>query len=335
MIVFLILFFLLSTLVLLSLILAETAYPAVDTSIKERLLGSLRRIADAQSNIAERSDRCLLFFSLVCCMLAIGILLFFAIDLSPYLSELIETPALVTSQFAPLIFLGLFTLIQVAGEVSLALTERRQNSSAAFVFNSYFWLPLLLSWASLAAYLPTDSSHAAKSAVSSMWLGVLQPLGYVAFVMTLIGPYFLINVSHPDKVSPLQNWIRELRLMINIMITVLLLGSHTCFSTGEMEGVATGIIKGVIQLMLIPILVGIVFRMKAFFRRRDKFNAERLWKIQLWLSLIALTASFFAFHVIGKSDPLMHVLLNFSLLAIWVGFIAPKGNFNQAKILQG
>ena len=334
MIVFLALLLLLFILLFLSLILAETAYPSVDTSIKARLLGSLRRIAHTQNHIPERAERCLLFFSLLCCVLAIGIIPLFATELSPYLLELIETPALVTCGFAPLIYLGLLTLLQVAGEISLALTERRRHSSASLLLNSYFWLPLLLSWAAVATYLPVDSNHAAKVSTSSMWLGVLQPLGYAAFTLALIGPYLLINASHSNKVSPLQNWIRELRLLISLLILVPLLSSRTCFSPVETESTAAGITRSLIQVILVPVSIVIVFRLKAFFRRRDGFDPVPLWKLTLWLSLIALTASFIAFHVLGMADHLMHVLLNFSLLAIWAGFFAPKGNLQQTNTLQ-
>ncbi|WP_298867279.1 hypothetical protein [uncultured Gimesia sp.] len=320
---------LLPMLLFFSLILAETAYPAVDTRIKARLFGSLRRIAHAQKQIPERPERCLLFFSLMCCILAIGIMPLLATELSPSLSNLIETPALVTSQFAPLIFLGLLTILQVAGEVSLALTEQRRNSSASIFLNSYFWLPLLLAWSALTAYLPVDSPHIAKDTGSSMWLGALQPLGYVAFILALIGPYLLINASRLNKVNPVQNWIRELRLLISLLIIIVLLSGHTCFSPVEMESKTAGILRGIIQVILLPVSVGIIFRLKAFFRRRSDLDPERLWKLIMWLSLIALTASFIAFHVLGMSDYLMHVLLNFSLLAIWTGFIAPKGNLKQ------
>ncbi|MFK7778011.1 MAG: hypothetical protein QM501_07770, partial [Gimesia sp.] len=192
---------------IVSFLLAEVTYSPVKRSVKARLLDSLRRISHAQEHIQDQRQRVLLFFSLVCCLLSIILFIPYMGSFLPKFSKLIAVPALVTSHFAPLIYLGLLTLLQVAGEIAQALTERRRNSAAALVLNSYFWLPLLLAWASLAAYLPVDSSHAAKGAVSSMWLVLLQPIGCLAFAIALMGPYLLINARPTYAVNPIHNWI--------------------------------------------------------------------------------------------------------------------------------
>ncbi|MEQ9068272.1 MAG: hypothetical protein RLO18_16170, partial [Gimesia chilikensis] len=62
-------------------------------------------------------------------------------------------------------------------------------------------------------------------------------------------------------------------------------------------------------------------------KRRPGYDPEALWKLLLWLSLVAVSASFLAFHVLGMSDHYMHLLLNFSLLAIWWGFVLPRFPF--------
>ncbi|WP_339733666.1 hypothetical protein [uncultured Gimesia sp.] len=315
---------LLALLLFISLILSEAAYPTIQRSVKTRLLDSLRRIAWGQRHIQKTSQRGLLFFSLVCCLLSIGIIPQLAILLSPFHSRLPATPLLVSGAFAPLLILGLITLLQIAGEVSLALTERRPNSSAALLLNSYFWLPLLLAWVAVAAYLPVDSPQSATGAVTPMWLIVLQPLGCLAFALALFGPYLLINACPAHRVSPVQNWIRELRMMTGLLTLIVLISGRSCFSSAEAPSTPVEIGWVVAQVVLIPVLMVMIFRLKSFLRRRSGFDPIRLWKMILWLSLIAMTAAFVAFHVLGMSDHLMHVLLNFSLLAIWAGFIVPK-----------
>jgi len=316
-----------------SFFLAEVHYSPVNRSEKARLFDSLHRISHALQHIQDQGQRVLLFLSLVCCLLSLLLFLPYLGLFLPNFSLLTEAPALVTCRFAPLIYLGLLTLLQVAGEIMQALTERRRNPNVAMVLNSYFWLPLLLAWASLAAYLPVDSSHAAQGAVSSMWLVLLQPIGCLAFAIALMGPYLLINARPPYVVSPVHNWIRELRMVIGLLIIVPLIYGRTCFSSVEADFTLNEIVRIATQFLLPLILTGVIFRLKVFLRRQGEFDVERLWKVTLWMSMISVTASFFAFHVLGMSDHLMHVLLNFSLLAIWCGFIAPKGNLKQSKTL--
>ncbi|QDV48824.1 hypothetical protein [Gimesia fumaroli] len=314
---------LLAVLLFASLILAESAFTDEPRNLKTRLFDSMRRIAWGQRHLQKSAQRGLLFFSLCCCLLSIGIIPQLAILLSPFHSRLPAGAFMVSGSFASLIILGLVTLLQIAGEISLALTERRQNSSAALLLNSYFWLPLLLAWAAVAAYLPIDSPQAAKGAVTSMWLFALQPLGCLAFVLALLGPYLLINACPTHRVSPVQNWIRELRMLTGVLLIVSLIGGRSCFASSETENTPLDIGGAVIQVVLIPVLIWMTLRLKTFLRRRSADPTE-LWKMILWLALISVTASFLAFHILGMSDHLMHVLLNFSLLAIWAGFIVPK-----------
>lgn len=310
-------------LLLISFILAEAAFTDVPRNLKTRLLDSMRRIAWGQRHLQKSAQGGLLLFSLCCCLLSIGLIPQLATLLSPFHSRLPAGAFLVSGSFAPLMGLALIALLQVAGEVSLALTERRQNSSAALLLNSFFWLPLLLAWAAVAAYLPVDSPQAAKGAVTSIWLFVLQPLGCLAFVLALLGPYLLINACPTHRVNPVQNWIRELRMLTGALLSVVLIGSRSCFSSSEAASTPWDIGGAVMQVVLIPVLIWITLRLKTFLRRRNVDPTE-LWQMILWLALIAVTASFLAFHILGMSDHLMHVLMNFSLLAIWAGFIVPK-----------
>lgn len=331
--IYLMMAFVLFLLLILSFFLAEIAYSPINRSAKTRLLDSLRRISLAQQNLHGVRQCGLLFFSVVCCVFSIGVYMpYMTLFLPPYFHQS-EAAALVKSHYAPLIYLGLLTLLQVAGEISQALTERR-NSSAALVLNSYFWLPLLIAWASLAAYLPFDPSHITKESGSSMWLGILQPTGCLAFALALIGPYLLINARALSPASPIHNWIRELRMVVGLSIIIPLIYGRTCFShvneyfsPAEIAGIAA-------QVILLLVLMVIVLKLKKLLRKQVDLNPERLWKITLWLSMISVTSSFVAFHVLGTSDPLMHVLLNFSLLAIWIGFIAPKANLKLTKNLK-
>lgn len=314
---------LLAVLLLISFILAESAFLDEPLSLKTRLLDSLRRISWGQRHIQKRSQRGLLMFSLVCCLLSIGLIPQLAILLSPFHTRLPVGAFLVSGSFAPLILLGLIALLQVAGEVSLALTEGRQNSSTVLLLNSYFWLPLLLAWAAITAYLPIDLPQSAKGVVSSMWLFVLQPLGCLAFVLALLGPYLLLNACPTHRMSPVQNWIRELRMLTGVLLIVSLIGGRSCFASSETESTPLDIGGAVMQVVLIPVLIWITLRLKSFLRRRN-VDPTALWQMILWLALISVTASFLAFHLLGMSDHLMHVLMNFSLLAIWAGFIVPK-----------
>ena len=314
---------LMAVLLFASLILTETAFTDEPRNLKTRLLDSMRRIAWGQRQLQKSAQRGLLFFSLCCYLLSIGLIPQLATSLSPFHSRLPAEAFLVSGSFASLMLLGLVTLLQIAGEISLALTEQRQSSSAALLLNSYFWLPLLLAWASVAAYLPVDSPQAAKGAVTSMWLFVLQPLGCLAFVLTLLGPYLLINACPTHRMSPVQNWLRELRMLIGVLLIVALIGGRSCFASSETENTPWEIGGAVIQVVLIPILIWMIRRMKTFLQRRD-VDSIQLWKMIFWLALLAVTSSFLAFHILGMSDYLMHVLMNFSLLAIWAGFIVPK-----------
>ncbi|QDT40682.1 hypothetical protein Pan241w_07400 [Gimesia alba] len=314
---------LLAVLLFASLILAESAFTDEPRNLKTRLLDSMQRIAWGQRHPQKRSQRGLLLFSLCCCLLSIGLIPQLATLLSPFHSRLPAGAFLVSGSFAPLILLGLIALLQVSGEISLALTEGRQSSSAALLLNSFFWLPLLLAWAAIAAYLPVDSPQAAHGAVTSMWLFVLQPLGCLAFILALLGPYLLINACPTHRVSPVQNWIRELRMLTGVLLIVSLIGGRSCFASSETVNMPLDIGGAVMQVVLIPVLIWMTLRLKTFLRRRS-LDPTQLWQMLLWLALIAVTASFLAFHILGMSDHLMHVLMNFSLLAIWAGFIVPK-----------
>lgn len=306
-----------------SLYLAGAVSQSSQAGIKGTLFASLHRISYAQHQVRAMPQRCLLFVSLICCLFSIILLPFFAESLSQRSFSLIAGPDLVTSNFAPMLFLGLLLLLHVAGEVCLAITEQKRNAHAMLFLNSYFWLPALLAWAAVAYYLPLGNRQATTGAVSAMWLVLLQPLGSLALMLALIGPYLLSNTAR--AINPIQNWIREFRMLISLLIIVLtLIGSRTCFSPVETGNSPAEIIRLCMLPVMTLILLLIVVRLRNHFDARGGFVAESCWKLTLWLALTALTASFLAFHVLGMSDHLMHVLLNFSLLAIWAGFILPK-----------
>tara|TARA_R110002111_G_scaffold256979_3_gene324781 strand:- start:140078 stop:141070 length:993 start_codon:yes stop_codon:yes gene_type:complete len=317
-----------------SLYLAETKNQSANAGLKKTLLDALRRISRSQNRNSEIAERCLLCFSLVCCLFAIIIVPQFAESLSLRSFLLVKVPTLVIGDFAPIVFLGLLLMLHVAGEVCLTITAQKQNRKAAYALNSFFWLPLLFAWTAVAYYLPVGNSPVATGALSSMWLVLLQPLGSVALILALIGPYLLISTSLSHRQNPIAAWIRELRMLISLLIIVLtLVGSRTCFSSSEIQNSPGEIVRLALLPVMTLILLLIVIRLKSFISARGGFAAESFWKLTLWLSLIAVTASFLAFHVLGMSDHLMHVLLNFSLLAIWAGFILPKGNLKQTSTL--
>ncbi|MDF1743150.1 MAG: hypothetical protein P1V19_05610 [Gimesia sp.] len=227
--IYLMTLFFLFLLLILSFLLAEITYSPVNRSAKTRLLDSLRRISLAQQHLHDVRQYGLLFFSLVCCVLSVGVYIpYITLFLPPFFQQS-EAAVLVKSHNAPLVYLGLLILLQVAGEISQALTER-QNSSAMMVLNSYFWLPLLMAWSSLAAYLPVDLSHIIKDSGSSIWLGMLQPAGCLALALALIGPYLIINARALFPVSPIHTWIRELRMIVGLSIIIPLIYGRSCFS---------------------------------------------------------------------------------------------------------
>ncbi|QDT91143.1 hypothetical protein [Gimesia algae] len=313
-------------LLILSFSLAELAFPLTETGFKARLMCAVRRIAHAQKQIRNRSEQYLLLFSLLCGLLTFTFLPLIITQFLLRTGEPTTAPELVTYRFAPLLLLGLFSLLQIAGEISLAITERRRIPSISLILNAYFWLPLLLAWAAVAAYLPIHSSHAIQGGLSSLWLIVIQPAGTLVFLLAWVSPYLLINACPTRRVSPVQNWIRELRMLIGLQVLASLIVSRTCFSSFDEKSTGLEIGRLAIQGVIMLVLLVTVMRLKTFLQRRNRFDPERLWKLMLWLALIALTASFIAFHLLGMSDPLMHVLLNFSLLAIWAGFLLPKAN---------
>lgn len=317
---------LLVMLLILSFFLAELAYPLTETGFKARLLCAVRRIAHAQKQIRNRSEYDLLLFSLLCSLLTFCFLPLISTHFLMRIAEPTTEPALVTSRFAPMLILGLLSLLQIAGEISLAITERRRIPMISLILNSYFWLPLFLAWAAVVAYLPIYSSHAAQGGLTSLWLIVIQPAGTLVFLLAWTGPYLLINACPDRRLSPVQNWIRELRMLIGLLVLAPLVISHSCFSPLNEKSTGIEIGRVVILAVITLVLLVIVLRLKVFLQKRSGFDPERLWKLTLWLALIALTASFVAFHLLGMSDPLMHVLLNFSLLAIWAGFLLPKAN---------
>ncbi|WP_417386524.1 hypothetical protein [Gimesia sp.] len=320
---------LLCMVLVLSFTLSELAYPLSETGFKARLLCAVRRIAHAQKQIRNRSDQYLLLFSLLCSLLMFCLYPVLYTIFSTRTGSLSSQSELVTCRFAPLLFLGLLNLLQIAGEVSLAITERRRIASISLILNAFFWLPLLLAWAAVVAYLPVYSSHAVQGGHTSLPLIVLQPAGTFALILAWMAPYLLINACPDRRVSPVQNWLRELRLVTGILVLDLVAVSPSCFfplgekSTGMQFGELAA------SLVFILVLVVLVLRLRVFLQRCSGFDPERLWKLILWLALIALTASFLAFHLLGMSDPLMHVLLNFSLLAIWAGFLLPKANLKR------
>lgn len=322
----LILVLLLPGILILSFRLAETAYPLTETGFKAQVICSVRRISHAQNRLQNRSERCLLLFSLLCSLLTFSLVPLIYTHSMLRTDEATTEAALVTSRFAPLLLLGLFTLLQIAGEVSLAVTERRRIPSISLILNGYFWQPLLLAWAAVVAYVPIYSSHAAQGGYTSLWLSAIQPAGTLGFFLAWTGPYLLINACPDRRVSPVQNWIRELRMLIGLLVLVPLIISRSCFFPLNEKSAGLEIGRITIQVVTILVLLVIVMRLKVFLQKRSGFAPERLWKLTLWLALISLTASFVAFHVLGMSDPMMHVLLNSSLLAMWAGFLLPKAS---------
>lgn len=308
----------------LSLLLAETAFPDYERSLKLRLIYALHRIAQAQRLLATKKESPLLLCSLTCSLLSVGLIPQLAFLLSPFQAYGAVSPLLFTGAFAPLILLGLICLLQVAGEVCLALTEQHTNPSTTLLLNSFFWLPLLLAWAALGAYLPVDSPQAAHGAESAQWLFVLQPLGCLTIVCALISPYLLSHLNPQQRIKPVQNWLRELRMIVGIFLLVSVSSGRTCFATAEPQStlLEAGWVAG--QILLIPLLLWITVRLKSFLQRRADVDPLNGWHMFYWLALLSVTASFLAFHLLGMSDHWMHVLMNFSLLAIWVGFIVPK-----------
>lgn len=314
-----------------SVLLAETAWSPVKAPVKTRLRLSLQRIARSQSEIQNSSERILLLFSLTCGLLTATLFPAFIQNLLIPFGQHTEVSTLISSRYAPLISLGLFILLQVAGHISLALTERRSHTIATLLLNGYFWLPLILAWASVTAYLPVHSEHVTRGAVSGVWLVLLQPAGILALLLTLTGPVLLVNAQQPRPVQPVQHWIRELHLFNTVTGLAIVLASLTCFS--PLEGISKGnqIIRFALTPILLLLLLGIHYRLLQYLRKQGRIAPEMLWKLTLWLSLISLSASFTGFHLLGMSDYYMHMLLNFSLLAIWWGFLVPKFPFRSPR----
>ena len=128
------LLFLLIMLLLLGLLLVLSFTPLSETDFKARLICAVRRIAHAQKQIRNRSEQYLLILSLLCCLLSFSLLSLISKQLLMRYGAPTEELTLVTCRFAPLVLLGLLTLLQIAGEVSLAVTERRR-------VHSFFSLP--------------------------------------------------------------------------------------------------------------------------------------------------------------------------------------------------
>ncbi len=320
----------------LSLILAEIQHQASQQGIKYHLLNALRNVSHAQNQIEKFSERCLLFLSLLCCLASIMILPQFAESLTERAYSLIAVPQLIIADMTSVLLLGLLLILHVAGEICLATGERRyHNRYAVLCLNSFFWVPLLFSWTALAYYLPLGNSHSTSDTVSTMWLVLLQPLGSLALILSLLGPYLMVNTTLTSNKKLVYYWIRELRMLISLLvITLAIVGSRTCFSPAEIQNTPGEIIRLVILPVVFIVLLLLVKRLKDYFASRAGFVALPFWKRTQWLALIALTASFLAFHVLGMSDPWMHVLLNFSLLAIWGGFIVPKYHIKPATTLR-
>ncbi|QDV18464.1 hypothetical protein Pan153_31220 [Gimesia panareensis] len=307
-----------------SVLRAEAAWSPASDPVKTRLLLSLRRIARSQAEIADRSQRFLLLFSLTCGLLSIAFLPWYISNMLTVQEKTTGVAALITCRYAPLMYLGLFVLLQAAGHISLSLTERCSQPLTSLLLNGYFWLPLLLAFAAVGAYLPVHSEQAARGATSTIWLLLLQPAGTLALLMALTGPAILVNAREPWTVRPVQHWIREFHTFNSVFIMVLIMASLTCFAPQEKISASQSIVRFILLPVLPPILLGVHYRLIRFLKRQAGFDPEALWKQVLWLSLIAVSASFLAFHVLGMSDHYMHMLLNFSLLAIWWGFIVPR-----------
>ncbi|MFG0239771.1 MAG: hypothetical protein ACF8CY_01780, partial [Gimesia chilikensis] len=212
--------FLMSTLVflLISLLLAETAWSPLNASVKTRLQLAVQRVARSQAEITQRSERCLLLFSLTCGLLTIAFLPGYITNMWSIRSEPVEATGLVTCRYAPMMYLVLFVLLQAAGHISLAVTERQRHPQAGLLLNGYFWLPLLLSFASVAAYLPVHAEQAMSGATSTVWLLLIQPVGMLALYLSLTGPVILVNAQTPKPVRPVQHWIRELHLFNTVFV---------------------------------------------------------------------------------------------------------------------
>ena len=321
--------FLVSTLVflLISLLLAEAAWSPLNASVKTRLQLAVKRVARSQAEITQRSERCLLLFSLTCGLLTIAFLPGYITNMWSIRSEPVEATGLVTCRYAPMMYLGLFILLQAAGHISLAVTERQRHPLSGLLLNGYFWLPLLLSFASVAAYLPVHAEQATSGATSTVWLLLIQPVGMLALFLSLTGPVILVNTQVPKPVRPVQHWIRELHLFNTVFVMSIIVLSLTCFGPREEMSVLQIIMRFGLFPALPLVLVGVHYRLIRFLKRRPGYDPEALWKLLLWLSLVAVSASFVAFHVLGMSDHYMHLLLNFSLLAIWWGFVLPRFPF--------
>lgn len=310
----------------LSLFLAKIQHQDSQPEIESHLLDALRKVSHAQNQTVNFSERCLLFLSLLCCIAAMIIVPHFVESLTAQSYSIIPMPQLINGDGSSIVLLGLLLILHAAGEACLANGERRyQNRYAVLCLNSFFWLPLLFAWISLAYYLPLSNSHNTSAAVSTAWLVLLQPLGSLALIQSLLGPYFMVNTTLTSNKKLVYYWIRELRMLISLLIiTLTIVGSRTCFSPAEIQNTPSEIIQFLILPVMFLVLLLMVKRLNGYFKIRGGLFAQLFWKPTQWLALIAVTASFFAFHVLGMSDPWMHVLLNFSLLAIWAGFIVPK-----------
>lgn len=307
-----------------SLMLAEVAWSPVKAPAKTRLRLAVQRVARSQAAVSSRSEKILLLFSLTCALLTLA----FLPGCLTHLLSIPKTPAeatgVITCRYAPMMYLGLFVLLQAAGQISLALTERGRHPIAGLLLNGYFWLPLLLAFTSVAAYLPVYSDPEAGGATAALWLLLLQPAGILALQLALTGPAILINAQPNRQVSPLQHWIREFHILNTALVMVIVMVSLTCFAPRERLTTTQDILRCLPCPVLPLILLGIHYRLIRFLKRRGEFQPEVVWKLVLWLSLIAVSSSFLAFHVLGMSDHFMHMLLNFSLLAIWWGFVVPR-----------
>lgn len=310
----------------LSLILTGLQHPSSQHGIGNHFLNALHNIARVQNQIEKFSERCLLFLSLLCCLVAMILLPHFIKSLTAQSYSIIPMPQLINGDGSSIILLGLLLILHVAGEICLAKGERGyQNRYAILCLNSFFWLPLLFAWTSLSYYLPLSNSHNTSAAVSTAWLVLLQPLGSLALILALLGPYFMMDIMLTLDKRLIYYWIRELRMLISLLIiTLTIVGSRTCFSPTEIQNTSGEIIQFLTLPVVFFILLLLVKRFNDHFEMWGWLSMPSFWKSTQWLALIALTASFFAFHVLGMSDPWMHVLLNFSLLAIWAGFIVPK-----------
>ncbi|QDT99580.1 hypothetical protein [Gimesia aquarii] len=320
----------------LSLILTGLQHPSSQHGIGDHFLNALHNISRVQNQIEKFSERCLLFLSLLCCLVAMILLPHFIESLTAQSYSIIPMPQLIKDDGSSIILLGLLLILHATGEICLAKGERGyQNRYAVLCLNSFFWLPLLFAWSSLAYYLRLGDNHSTSAAVSTVWLVLLQPLGSLALILALLGPYFMVNTTLTSNKKQVYYWIRELRMLISLLIiTMTVVGSRTCFSPAEIQNTPGEIIQFLTLPVVFLILLLLVKRFHVHFEKWGWLFMPSFWKSTLWLALIALTASFLAFHVLGMSDPWMHVLLNFSLLAIWSGLIAPKFHIPPATSLR-